>query len=106
MKSGATFAEVYQIVLAIPPGRVMTYGQISQLLEERLSAAGVGWALKATPLTTPPIPWHRVINARGGISTDRLHTHAPNLQRHLLEAEGVVFNTNGQIDLANYQWQP
>ncbi len=103
---GAIFERVYAWVLQIPPGRVMTYGQISRLLRERLSARAVGWALRACPHDDRRIPWHRVVNAQGGISTDRLLTHAPGLQQALLEAEGIVFNDRGRLELGRYQWLP
>jgi methylated-DNA-protein-cysteine methyltransferase related protein len=105
-KFESVFEQVYRLVLKIPSGRVMTYGQISRLMEERLSAQAVGWALHALPNDGRQIPWHRVINSRGGISTTRIVTQSPNLQRSLLEAEGVVFDDRGLIDLAKYQWQP
>lgn len=102
----SVFEQVYKIVLQIPPGKVMTYGQISLLLGEKLSAAGVGWAMNATPSDERKIPWHRVINSRGGVSTNKILNVAPNLQKNLLEAEGLVFNEQGLIDLKTYQWKP
>lgn len=100
------FELVYDWVVQIPAGRVMTYGQISRLIDERLSAVGVGWALKACPYDERRIPWHRVINAQGTISTRRVLLGAPNLQQELLESEGVVFDTSGKLDLQKYQWFP
>src|SRR2546422_8751679 len=88
----SVFEQVYWWVLQIPRGKVMTYGQISRLMDERLSAQAVGWALHATPDDGRKIPWHRVINSRGGISTSRGLNHPPGLQRGLLEAEDVVFD--------------
>ncbi len=105
-KSSSVFEQVYKIVLQIPLGKVATYGQISRLLGERLSAAGVGWAMNATPNDNRKIPWHRVVNSRGGISTEKLLNFAPSLQQHLLENEGIVFNQQGFIDLKVFQWQP
>lgn len=105
-KSSSVFEQVYKIVLQIPLGKVATYGQISRLLGERLSAAGVGWAMNATPNDNRKIPWHRVVNSRGGISTEKLLNFAPSLQQHLLEGEGIVFNQQGLIDLKVFQWQP
>lgn len=102
----SVFEQVYQLVCRIPVGKVATYGQLSRMMDERLSAAGVGWALKATPRDDRQIPWHRVVNSKGGISTDKLLHNVPGLQRNLLEAEGIIFNSQGFIDLANYQWQP
>jgi methylated-DNA-protein-cysteine methyltransferase-like protein len=100
------FEKIYRLVLKIPRGRVMTYGQIARLLEDRYSPRLVGWALHVTPQDGREIPWHRVINSRGGISTGRIILHEPNLQRWLLEAEGVAFDESGRCDLARYQWSP
>ena len=49
------------------------------------------------------VPWHRVVNARGGLSTGTL-SGAFNLQRALLEDEGVQFDSNGRINLSIYGW--
>jgi len=79
---------------------VATYGQLSELIDGRLSAVGVGWALRAADVG---LPWYRVVNASGGISTDK---ESPGRQRRLLEAEGVRFLDDGRVDLARYQWRP
>ena len=100
------FEKIYRLVLRIPRGRVMTYGQIARLLEDRYSARLVGWAMHATPQDERNIPWHRVINSRGATSTGRVILHEPDLQRLLLEAEGVVFDESGRCDLSIYQWSP
>lgn len=78
-----------------------TYGQIAELIGHRLTPVGVGWAIRAAP--DGSIPWHRVINGRGGISTDGEH---PGLQRAMLEAEGVRFDHEGRVDLAQTGWCP
>jgi methylated-DNA-protein-cysteine methyltransferase-like protein len=100
------FEKIYRLVLRIPRGRVMTYGQIARLLEERYSPRLVGWAMHATPHDGRNIPWHRVINSRGGISTGRVILTEPNVQRLMLEAEGVAFNASGHCELSVYQWSP
>jgi methylated-DNA-protein-cysteine methyltransferase related protein len=100
------FEQIYRLVLRIPAGRVMTYGQIARLLDERYSPRLVGWAMHATPKDKRNIPWHRVINSRGATSTGRLILHEPDLQRLLLENEGVVFNDKAVCDLSVFQWSP
>jgi len=111
------YERVYKIVMQIPKGRVLTYGLISDLLGSRLSAQGVGWALKALPSASgkkssqaaslyngKTVPWHRVINSQGGTSTHKVAEIPPDLQRQLLEAEGVVFGLDERIDLPKYLW--
>jgi methylated-DNA-protein-cysteine methyltransferase-like protein len=100
------FEQIYRLVLRIPPGRVMTYGQIARWLDERYSPRLVGWAMHATPQDERNIPWHRVINSRGATSTGRLILHEPDMQRLMLEHEGVVFNDKAVCDLRVFQWSP
>ena len=100
------FEKIYRLVLRIPRGRVMTYGQIARILEERYSPRLVGWAMHATPRDERNIPWHRVINSRGGVSTGRVILAEPERQRLMLEAEGVVFDIRGHCDLSVYLWSP
>jgi methylated-DNA-protein-cysteine methyltransferase-like protein len=93
------FERVWKIVRKVPRGRVVTYGMVSQMIDKRLTPVGVGWAIRAA---SEELPWHRVVNSSGGISTDKEH---PGLQRAMLEAEGVKFKPDGTIDLAKYAWQ-
>jgi methylated-DNA-protein-cysteine methyltransferase-like protein len=97
--SSPVFARVHALVAAIPRGRVATYGQLSRLIDGRLSPVGIGWALSGCG---DAIPWHRVINAQGGIATK---SPAAELQRDLLEAEGVRFRPDGTVDLMAHQWK-
>ena len=98
--SGEVFARVHALVSKIPRGRVATYGQLSELIDGRLSPVGIGWALRAASVD---LPWYRVINSTGGISTEK---ETPGRQRRLLEAEGIRFTADGRVDLSRYQWRP
>ena len=89
---------VYKIVRRIPRGRVMTYGQIAELLGEGYTPRTVGFAMHSSPDGTP---WHRVLNAQGATSTGRIVLPHDKQQR-LLEQEGVVFNQNNRCDLETY----
>lgn len=95
--------EVFELVRRIPPGRVMSYGQISTLIGGRLSPRAVGWMLHRCP---DDLPWQRVVNAAGGCSTDRLPDFPKGLQRARLEGEGVVFRDNGTVDMEAFRWWP
>ena len=82
MKDEANYREqVYKIVRRIPRGRVMTYGQIAEILGEGYTARTVGYSMHASPDNTP---WHRVINARGACSTGRIVLPEDKQQRLLV----------------------
>jgi methylated-DNA-protein-cysteine methyltransferase-like protein len=85
-------------VCHVPPGRVTTYGTVGLLAG--CPARVVGYALHHLQKTTREVPWQRVINARGGIST-----HGDE-QRRLLESEGIVFDDRGLVDLMRWGWPP
>jgi methylated-DNA-protein-cysteine methyltransferase-like protein len=97
------YDEVYRLVRRVPRGRVVTYGQVATLIENRLSARAVGWALHGCPAG---VPWQRVVNASGGCSTDRLPDVPDGLQRAMLESEGIEFGEDGRLDLERYRWNP
>jgi methylated-DNA-protein-cysteine methyltransferase related protein len=97
--------EVYALVGRVPPGRVITYGTIARLLGDPRKAREVGWAMAATPHANPPIPAHRVIKAHGELSGSAGFGGYEG-QRARLEAEGVVFEPDGRIDLDRYLWLP
>ncbi|MBA3600890.1 MAG: MGMT family protein [Acidobacteria bacterium] len=94
---------VYAIVSEIPVGRVMTYGQIAEMLGEGYTPRTVGFVMHASD--TKEIPWQRVINSQGACSTGRM-TVPINLQQKMLEDEGVKFNEKGRCDLNLYRWSP
>ena len=96
------YAAVYRLVAQIPQGKVTTYGQIARWLGHPSAARAVGYALHALP-TGSDIPWQRVINASGRISS-RCDRHYEAIQRALLEADGVRFDAYGSIDLQRFAW--
>jgi methylated-DNA-protein-cysteine methyltransferase-like protein len=87
----------------IPTGQVATYGQIAAYLGNPRAARAVGWALRALPEAID-VPWHRVINAQGRISTS-CREHGAHEQRAMLEEEGVIFDEKGCTDLKRYRWE-
>lgn len=98
------YEEVYALVGRIPAGRVMTYGQVALELGAPAAARAVGYALAWLPLDSD-VPWWRVINARGEISL-RGRAEGAELQRALLEREGVEFSAEGRVALGRYRWFP
>lgn len=101
------YQQVYELVSQIPSGKVATYGQIAILLGRPHAARAVGYALHLAP-DHLKVPWQRVINSQGRISPRSAldMPHEPVIQRMLLEAEGVVFDESGRVDLKKYQWCP
>ncbi len=93
---------VYEIVRRIPSGRVMTYGQIAEILGEGYTPRTIGFVMHAADDT---LPWQRVINAQGGCSTGRI-VLPPDKQQRLLEAEGIEFDARGKCALDRYRWTP
>jgi methylated-DNA-protein-cysteine methyltransferase-like protein len=104
MPSSDTYARIYAVVMRIPMGRVATYGQVAALAGLAGCARQVGYALHALS-DNDSIPWHRVINAQGKVSK-RAEPGYEQLQRFLLEAEGVGFDTQGRVSLARFRWKP
>lgn len=99
MKKGF-FERVYDVVKQIPCGYVMTYSQIAGVLGSPRSARIVGWALHVNPDNTR-IPCHRVVNSKGMISGGYVFG-GPEMQRQLLETEGIIFDAEGKINLEKY----
>ena len=96
------YLAIYAAVMRIPRGSVATYGQIAMAADLPGRARQVGYALHALP-DGSPVPWQRVVNARGEISLST-HGGAGEHQRQLLRAEGIEFNRRGRIDLGLFSW--
>lgn len=96
--------KVYALVALIPPGKVMTYGQIRRLLRTPYSPLMVGYAMSAAP-PTRNLPCHRVVNRLGQMAPGLIFG-GEDRQRALLLAEGVPFLPDGRIDLAKALYRP
>ena len=85
------------MVMQIPHGKVVSYGQIAALLGKPGGARTVGWALSACP---EELPWHRVVKSDGSITGG---AHAA-LRRELLVEEGVEFLDDGRVNMHTCRW--
>jgi len=95
---------VYAIVRHVPRGTVVTYGQVAAILGHPRAARAVGTALARLPRSLAhKVPWQRVINAAGKISY-KGDFFRPEIQRRLLEAEGVRFSDGERVNLKKYRW--
>ena len=102
MNDTSNFSErVWQIIAAIPKGKVTTYGDIALLAGSPRAARQVGGVLRRLPEGSR-LPWFRVINRHGRISLqgDDLFR-----QRDALEAEGIEVSDAGEIELEKYRWE-
>jgi methylated-DNA-protein-cysteine methyltransferase-like protein len=99
----ATFPQrVYAVVRDVPAGAVTTYGDVAAVLGQPRLARQVGYALARLP-DGSDVPWHRVINAGGGISFKGEFGRAEE-QRQRLAAEGIEFLDNGTCRLEQWRW--
>lgn len=98
-----SYLRIYEVIRRVPEGKVVTYGQVASLAGLPGHARQVGYALHSSR-PDDDLPWHRVINAKGEVSP-RSEPGYEGLQRAMLEAEGVVFNSAGRISLKTYRWQ-
>ena len=92
------FEAIYAVVRAIPPGRVMSYGQVGR--ETGSSARTVGWAMANVQ---EDVPWQRVVGADGYLRIGRRSVVLQEAQRKLLEREGVTFTESGCVNMSRHQ---
>ena len=105
---GAYADQVFEQVRRVPRGKVATYGQIARLIGKPRTARYVGYALRANPepgAEADDIPCHRVVFKDGSLCKG-FAFGGPEVQREMLEAEGVPFLDDGRIDLARCAWDP
>lgn len=104
-KSEYSFSEkVIEVVLTIPYGKVVTYGQIATCLGNPRASRAVGWTLSRL-YGEELVPWYRVVNRNGELSIINPFVSAK-IQAELLKKEGVVVkikNENYKLDLKRYQ---
>ena len=92
------FERIYQVVEQVPRGQVSTYGDIAIIVGGGCDARIVGLAMGDLGPRAAKVPWQRIINRSGGISTQGTS------QRDLLVAEGVEFDEKGKVRLERFRW--
>ncbi len=96
------FERVYSVIRQIPQGKVATYGDVARLCGNPRMARQVGWALHCNPQPGTN-PCHRVIFADGSVCTG-FAFGGKDVQKSLLEAEGVEVSEDYKVDLKKYRW--
>jgi len=97
-------ARVYRAVAKIPEGKVATYGLIAGLAGSPRASRQVGWAMHGSPRGLR-LPCHRVVNRTGALAPEGVFG-GRDVQRAMLEAEGVTFLGDGRIDMRKHLWEP
>jgi len=96
------YTDVYDLVRQIPAGKVTTYGIIAARLGHPRASRVIGGALHRNP-SPGDIPCHRVVNRKGELAPC-FAFGGSQMQRMLLEAEGVSFRPDGTVDLDKCLW--
>lgn len=99
-----TFTErALKIIKQIPPGKIMTYGQVAAAAGSPRAARQVTRILHSMSAKYN-LPWHRIVNVQGRIAL--LDEESRSFQRESLQAEGVEVNQNDQVDLTRFRFDP
>jgi methylated-DNA-protein-cysteine methyltransferase-like protein len=93
---------VFALVVCVPSGKVTSYGRLAAALGQPRKAREVGWALSSIPENVN-LNAHRVVGRDGSLSGGWAFG-APEVQRALLEQEGVRFRADGRVDLDGFLW--
>ena len=103
MKPNSSYERIWAVVRRIPAGKVATYGQVARVAGLGGAARLVGYALHALPERGHKVPWQRVLNSQGRVSV-RAFAGVEQIQKRLLEREGVRFDARERVDLAVFGW--
>lgn len=96
---------IYDVVRAVPKGRVTTYGAVAAAIGARSGARLVGYAMNMCKGVKPKVPAHRVVN-RTGMLTGKHHFDPPEKMQQLLEKEGVKVVDDQVVDFERMLWAP
>ena len=91
------YQQVYDIVAQVPPGKVVSYGQIARMLGRPRAAREVGRAMRICP---DGLPWQRVVMQDGTIASGSF----AEIRRTILEKEGVIFLPDGRVYMDQCSW--
>ena len=91
------YQQVYDIVAQVPPGKVVSYGQIARMLGRPRAAREVGRAMRICP---DGLPWQRVVMQDGAIAGGGF----AQIRRTILEKEGVIFLPDGRVYMDQCSW--
>lgn len=96
---------IYDVVRAVPRGRVTTYGAVAAAIGAKSGARMVGYAMNACAGVKPKVPAHRVVN-RNGMLTGKHHFTPPEKMQQLLEKEKIKVKDDTVVDFEKLFWDP
>jgi methylated-DNA-protein-cysteine methyltransferase-like protein len=99
------YDNIYELVRAIPYGRVSSYGAIAAAIGLTSGARVIGYAMNHSHTAEPKVPAHRVVN-RNGLLTGKHHFSPPELMQQLLEAEGIKVVDDQVQNFDTLFWDP
>ncbi len=99
------YTAIYDVVRAIPKGRVSTYGAVAAAIGMKSGARVVGYAMNHCGGVRPKVPAHRVVN-RKGLLTGKHHFDPPEKMQQLLGKEGVKVVDDQVVDFVELFWDP
>ncbi|MDH4222204.1 MAG: MGMT family protein [candidate division Zixibacteria bacterium] len=103
LKDPSLNQRIITLIKNIPEGKVATYGQIATMAGNPQATRLVVWTLNSCS-QKEKLPWHRVINSKGRISLKPGQGYE--LQKMLLQKDGIKFEEDDSIDLEKYLWSP
>lgn len=96
---------IYDVVRAVPKGRVTTYGAVAAAVGAKSGARLVGYAMNLSANVKPKVPAHRVLN-RNGMLTGKHHFSPPEKMQLLLEKEGIEVKNDTVVNFTQLFWDP
>ena len=96
---------IYDVVRAVPQGRVTTYGAVAAAIGVKSGARMVGYAMNSSAAAKPKVPAHRVLN-RNGMLTGKHHFNPPERMEQLLKKEGIKVKDDTVVDFDKLFWDP
>lgn len=94
--------QVYELLKKIPKGKVVTYGQIAELMGSKRSARAVGNILHTNP-DPINVPCYKVVSKAGKLA-ENFGDGGIDVQKRRLENDGIEVK-NYTVDLKKYQWK-
>jgi methylated-DNA-protein-cysteine methyltransferase-like protein len=100
--SSETTERIKAVLRSVPRGRVSSYGSVAQAAGLANGARQVVRILHSSA-KSEALPWHRILRKDGSIALPK--GGGFELQKALLEAEGVEVSGAGKVELARYAYE-